>query len=246
MILAIVTNNRDTSVGIDPPINTVLKPHETRRIPIDDETTLSSSPGLNRALNEGWISLVIEEPDAQGGFPSLPIDVVTRADLRYVDVFPTMAVDGTVVHTQAGPYIGGTIIATGFSGVQPGSPRTLRVVTTGTATGQVNFDGILATGDGFGESVLTTTVGTYEGLAAWATVSSITLPALGSISDTISVQVSSKLGLIGLISSTESLYKVTKNGLDISFAPYRVNPDFSTFDTQGIAANDQYILRYRP
>jgi len=243
-ILVSVVNQTSFSIALPPPINQVVPKGGKVTVPIDNEMDLNQ-PDIARAVDKGWIVLLLNEFQ-HGGMKSLVLDPVRRGELSYCDHFFNLSVDGTIIHQRTGLVPPASVLAASFSGQQVDQPRTVRVVVAGTAVGLVNVRGLLAIGEQNVESINVTAPGTYESVASYALVQVIDFPLIPAASS-ITVAMSSKLGLSGLISSSNSVFKVVKNGRDFPFdANLAVNSDDGTFDTGGIVAADSFTLRYKP
>lgn len=143
---------------------------------------------------------------------------------------------------------------------QPDIKRNLTVACTNNAapSGDVVIAGVNAKGQTISETFTIVPGGTAVGNEAFATITTITIPAGVAAADTVDVGIGSKLGLSNIIYATADVYKVTRTtggapaatagdysvqGTDIT-----VNATYDTVDMAtgaGIVAGDCYAVNYR-
>lgn len=248
-ITIIVKNNSQYDLGLPPPIDAVIPRGGSYTTTLTDKTQLNQDTIAN-SVNSGQISITVVDVNAEPGEEDLRLDQIIRGDLTYCDHFLLLQADATVVYTQTGASSAITIPSSQPFTNQIDQPRTVRVVTTGSAAGTVIIQGIQSTGVGNSESIVATSAAaSFEGGVPWAIIQNITFPALTG-GQSMAVQFSSKLGLVGLIADSSSVFKVTKGngstaGADFPFLSTAIVASNGTFNTGGIAANDNYTIRYR-
>jgi len=148
----------------------------------------------------------------------------------WVQIYPVAAfVLPTIQHLQDvraadDDYIHAAITGTGATlevttGItNPDKPRNTSIKTTNVATpsGNVIINGINTQGVADTDTIAIIAGGTSYGVVALATISKITLPAGVSASDTVTVGISDKIGLILPIDNVTDVYKKTVNSIDES------------------------------
>lgn len=152
--------------------------------------------------------------------------VIDRAFLAHFQVSADSAVaaSNTSVHAAITlPASGTTVVTTAIT--NPGVPRGLRIKGNAAGiAGNVVIVGTNYNGDAITETIIAADAGAVDGLKAFKTVTSITVPARTTAGDTISVGFSDKLGLP---------YKLTHNTV---LAAYLANVKESTAPTLAVSA----------
>lgn len=143
---------------------------------------------------------------------------------------------------------------------QPDIKRNLTVTCTavGAPSGDIVIAGVNAKGQTISEAITVNPGGIRIGNEAFATITTITIPATIPATDTIDVGIGSKLGLANIIYATADVYKVTRTtggAPGASAADYSVqgtditvNITYHTVDMAigaGIVAGDCYAINYK-
>jgi len=125
--------------------------------------------------------------------------------------------------------------------------RNASIKTTNVATpsGIVKLDGINNLGQSASEEITIVAGSTVYGNIAWATLGKITIPAGVSASDTVTVGMSDKIGLITSIDNVDNVFKKKINNEDKSSEiSGKVNKIYNTLDCATIAANAEITIWY--
>ncbi|MBA7551033.1 hypothetical protein ES705_43566 [subsurface metagenome] len=129
----------------------------------------------------------------------------------------------------------------------PDVPRNASIKTTAVATpsGIVKLDGINNLGQSASEEITIVAGSTVYGNVAWATLSKITIPAGVNASDTVTVGMSDKIGLITSIDNVDNVFKKKINNEDKSSEiSSKVNKLYNTLDCATIIANAEITIWY--
>jgi len=129
----------------------------------------------------------------------------------------------------------------------PDIPRNASIKTTNVATpsGIVKLEGINNLGQSAEEEITIVAGSTVYGNVAWATFSKITIPAGVSVSDTVTVGMSDKIGLITSIDNIDNVFKKKVNNEDKSLEiSGKVNKLYNTLDCATIVANMEITIWY--
>jgi len=136
---------------------------------------------------------------------------------------------------------------------QPDAPRNLSVTVTNVASpsGNVVVAGKDPMGNSISESFTISPGSTVVGNSAFINInaSGITIPAGVSSSDTVSVGLGSKLGLLGTIYSDArdgTVYSVKKPDDQTDLTGYTLNTTYNTVAIDaGVATNDDFLIYWR-
>lgn len=127
----------------------------------------------------------------------------------------------------------------------PDVPRTVSITTTNVSSpyGDVTIEGKGTGGSNISEDISIVAGGTAYSNNAFSTVTRIIIPGGVSSSDTVSVGISDKLGILPVIYNSEDVYKMKKNNADVSIGT--INMTYRTIDCATINANDDFTVYYR-
>jgi len=136
-------------------------------------------------------------------------------------------------------------ITTGIT--NPDVLRNASIKTTNVATpsGVVKLEGINNLGQSAEESITIEAGSTVYGNVAWATLSKITIPAGVSGSDSVTVGISDKIGLITAIDNVDNVFKKKVNNVDESDEiSGNVSKVYHTLNCATIQANEDITILY--
>lgn len=108
------------------------------------------------------------------------------------------------------------VITTNITHPDIGRNASITVTDNNFPSGGVRIDGVNTKGESVFENLVIVAGGTVYGNEAWVTIASITISAGVSVSDTVKVGVSDKIGLSMAILSVEDVIKKRVNGIDKS------------------------------
>jgi len=131
--------------------------------------------------------------------------------------------------------------------INPDISRNASIRTTAVAApgGVVKLEGTNNLGQSAEEGITIEAGSTVCGNVAWATLSKITIPAGVSASDTVTVGMSDKIGLITSIDNVDNVFKKTINDEDKSSEiSGKVNKIYNTLDCATIVANEEITIWY--
>jgi len=129
----------------------------------------------------------------------------------------------------------------------PDVPRNASIKTTAVAApeGVVKLEGINTLGQSAEEGITIVAGSTVCGNVAWATLSKITIPAGVSASDTVTVGMSDKIGLITPVDNVDNVFKKKVNNIDESDEiSGKVSKVYHTLDCATIVANEEITIWY--
>jgi len=129
----------------------------------------------------------------------------------------------------------------------PDVSRNASMKTTNVATpsGVVKLEGVNNLGQSAEESITIVAGSTVYGNVAWATLSKITIPAGVSASDSVTVGISDKIGLITAIDNVDNVFKKKVNNIDGSNEiSGNVSKVYHTLDCATIEANENITIWY--
>lgn len=130
---------------------------------------------------------------------------------------------------------------------QPDYPRNIIVTADDLADGAVQIQGITADGKAINNDIVAEEISiipnsTVEGNIPWAKITEIKRTTSNG---SIDIGWGEKLGLSNQIRSNTDVYKIVKNGLDISYLP--VNAVYATIDCSpiNIDGDDDFVIYYK-
>ena len=177
--------------------------------------------------------------------------LATTADIaaagNHVDHFmDVQGASATYCHAAAaGDGLGNDISVT----VNPDVPRNVSITTTNNSTpeGNVTITGVLSTGDADTETIAVAAGTIAYGVKAWSTISKYNIPTGVDAGDTVSLGISTIIGLANAFNADADVYKTSINGVDVVIAANKIDPDYETIDFEAaLVANSDVTVWYHP